>query len=640
MTKPTERPPTADHVVEMDAMDVHEWEHGQNTPQASDANLAALVKQSAKRDLSAPVVNPAAAAAARGPQTSNNLRPRPSTVMPSIPSVVKPAAAPVPSVPVPAPMPAVLPSVKSSSPAAVAPTVPAMSAVAPPREAAPAPVEREAPSAPTAPITKPRAASSAPARPSQPKYVAAPTSDPGTMPSAASTRLGTSQPASASSMTGSDVFAATGTGQLGPIAHSLGSGLQPALDEPDVAERGSAAEWPRGGGDDMPTNAALPSAVRPPSNPGERPSGRRLPLRAPTQTPAAVPIAPQRPTPAPTNPRLAPSGLPALFATPFAPSPVVPQPAPPPVQSPPPQQVAPLPYVAQPYAPPPAPSYPPAANLQYPSAANLQYPVQSPDAAEAPPRRERASTANTRSVLESRRVLWISGGAIATAALVVALVWLRGGDESTPASPSSSSSSSSPAPVAIATESPPTPPTPPVQVAPAPGAAAPIAKGAVTEAPTKPAAKPPVEPAPKIAAAAPAERVAIAAPKPARAKPARRLGGKKLVVEYTGQASEAAVPGLVAQDTEDPAIARARTAYVLGNQKLFSGDAAGAIDAYRQSLSIYPGYVGGYRGLGLAYALRGEDKKALDAFQTYVTAAPGARDIALIKKRMARLQSH
>ena len=50
----TRRTPADDGVVEMDAMDVREWEAGQRTPQASDANLAALVKQSAHA--SGPVV--------------------------------------------------------------------------------------------------------------------------------------------------------------------------------------------------------------------------------------------------------------------------------------------------------------------------------------------------------------------------------------------------------------------------------------------------------------------------------------------------------------------------------------------------------------------------------------------------------
>jgi regulator of sirC expression with transglutaminase-like and TPR domain len=48
--------------------------------------------------------------------------------------------------------------------------------------------------------------------------------------------------------------------------------------------------------------------------------------------------------------------------------------------------------------------------------------------------------------------------------------------------------------------------------------------------------------------------------------------------------------------------------------------------------------VGGYRGLGLAYAQAGDSARALSALRTYVTAVPNARDAALIRKRIARLQ--
>ena len=118
----------------------------------------------------------------------------------------------------------------------------------------------------------------------------------------------------------------------------------------------------------------------------------------------------------------------------------------------------------------------------------------------------------------------------------------------------------------------------------------------------------------------------------------RKLGGKKLVVDYSTRTTETPLPGLVAQPTEDPAIGLARTAYLSGNQQLFAGNANGAIRAYRESLSLYPGYVGGYRGLGLAYAQLGDTRNALEAFRMYVDTVPGARDVALIKKRIARLQ--
>jgi len=118
-------------------------------------------------------------------------------------------------------------------------------------------------------------------------------------------------------------------------------------------------------------------------------------------------------------------------------------------------------------------------------------------------------------------------------------------------------------------------------------------------------------------------------------RPTRRPA-KRLVVEYSGQAPEVA-PGMIARAAEDPAIVQARAAYVAGNQQLFAGDTDAAIRWYRQALTLYPGYVGGYRGLGLAYAQRGDAGKALEAFRTYVRLVPGAKDVPLIEKRIARL---
>ena len=49
MTKPATLSSVRNDVVEVeiDAMDVAEWESGQSTPQASDANLAELVRKTA-----------------------------------------------------------------------------------------------------------------------------------------------------------------------------------------------------------------------------------------------------------------------------------------------------------------------------------------------------------------------------------------------------------------------------------------------------------------------------------------------------------------------------------------------------------------------------------------------------------------
>jgi Flp pilus assembly protein TadD len=89
--------------------------------------------------------------------------------------------------------------------------------------------------------------------------------------------------------------------------------------------------------------------------------------------------------------------------------------------------------------------------------------------------------------------------------------------------------------------------------------------------------------------------------------------------------------------SQDEALARARAAYATGNQHLFAGQTDAAIASYHQALADYPGYVAGYRGLGLAYAQQGNRSAALTAFKTYVGLAPTAKDVALIEKRISSL---
>ena len=114
------------------------------------------------------------------------------------------------------------------------------------------------------------------------------------------------------------------------------------------------------------------------------------------------------------------------------------------------------------------------------------------------------------------------------------------------------------------------------------------------------------------------------------------IGGKKVVLEYDTPTHEAA-KATPAPAEDAAAVARARASYAAGNKRLFAGDAAGAVHAYQQALAAYPGYVAGYRGLGLAYAQQGDKAKALQAFHTYLSSVPGAKDAPLIKKRVTAL---
>src|SRR5207244_693288 len=156
-------------------------------------------------------------------------------------------------------------------------------------------------------------------------------------------------------------------------------------------------------------------------------------------------------------------------------------------------------------------------------------------------------------------------------------------------------------PATTAPQPPPATPTPP---APAPAPAP----------PTEPTAAEPAPPAPP-----PSGEAEAAPPQPPR--PRRTLGGKKVVLEYDPKPTAPTPPPAQAPVPmgEDPAtVARAREAYHKGNVKLFAGDSEGAIALYRESLKIYPGYVAGYRGLGLGYEASGNPAEALKAFHTYV----------------------
>jgi tetratricopeptide (TPR) repeat protein len=118
----------------------------------------------------------------------------------------------------------------------------------------------------------------------------------------------------------------------------------------------------------------------------------------------------------------------------------------------------------------------------------------------------------------------------------------------------------------------------------------------------------------------------------------KTLGGKQVVLEYDAQAKETAKPVATAPKNDQAAILKARASYAQGNQKLMAGDWDGAILKYRQSLANYPGYVAGYRGLGLAFAQKGDKPKALQALRLYLSSVPGAKDAGLIKKRIDTLQ--
>jgi outer membrane biosynthesis protein TonB len=216
-----------------------------------------------------------------------------------------------------------------------------------------------------------------------------------------------------------------------------------------------------------------------------------------------------------------------------------------------------------------------------------------------------------------RKTLLVAGGAGVLAIVIITIALAaRGGkhDAAAPAEP--------PAPTAVAVvepTAPPPDPTPP-------------------PAPTPPPSQP--QPAPPPPAASESPPASLPAPAPAPTPPPRpapkRTIRKPVVLEYDDAKHQAPVPAPAANG--DASVAKARVAYASGNQRLFSGDADSAVRYYHQALDTYPGYVAGYRGLGLAYAQQGDKAKALQALRMYVSLVPNAKDVPLIKKRIATLQ--
>ncbi len=332
------------------------------------------------------------------------------------------------------------------------------------------------------------------------------------------------------------------------------------------------------------SKAALPPAAPTPS---------REPPRQPTAPSVVVQVEPSPPPkPAPkTTPRAAPN-QPTLQAL-QAPRPV--------------QPVFNEPVAARVTATIPAPSEiePPTKPIQLPPA-----PSQLPDREVALlPRREKPN---------KKLFVYLGAGAAGVLLLAGVLTFALSHSGETPKRPVVAT----PAPEKV--EPLPAPPTPTPTPTPAP-----------TPPPVAVAPKPPAPETPEPAAPSAGEPGEPAHPR------TRTLGGKKVVLDYDPKPNtpEPPPPSAPVPAGEDPGtVARAREAYHKGNNKLFSGDSDGAVGAYRESIKIYPGYVAGYRGLGLAYAEQGNTDEALNAFKKYIGTVPNAKDVTIIKKRIDHLE--
>ena len=115
-------------------------------------------------------------------------------------------------------------------------------------------------------------------------------------------------------------------------------------------------------------------------------------------------------------------------------------------------------------------------------------------------------------------------------------------------------------------------------------------------------------------------------------------GGRKVVIEYDAAPGSAPKPVAAVDSADASLVDKARKVYTEGNARLFAGKTDKAIGSYREALRVYPGYVAGYRGLGLAYAEQGKAPNAVAALKHYLDIVPSAKDAAMIRKRLKLLE--
>jgi Tetratricopeptide repeat len=242
----------------------------------------------------------------------------------------------------------------------------------------------------------------------------------------------------------------------------------------------------------------------------------------------------------------------------------------------------------------------------------------------------------------SLRMVLIVGASITVVAVLLSVLLLA--DSDPPAAPQSTVVATAAAASAAA--------VPPPSPAPASAPRPPPGTAAVAVAPAPPRAQVPEprtqrpeqrtqRPEPRIQRTEPrTQRPEQRTQRPGpRGAPAPRTVRRPAALEASQRDELRAELAAAAAIDAEPAVAQARTAYASGNELLFDGNFTAAIDAYRRAVGHAPKYAAGYRGLGLAYAQQGNSAAAVKAFRTYLTLAPQARDVALIKRRIAALQS-
>ena len=189
-----------------------------------------------------------------------------------------------------------------------------------------------------------------------------------------------------------------------------------------------------------------------------------------------------------------------------------------------------------------------------------------------------------------------------------------------------------------------------------------VAKAPPVEAPAAPVALPPQEAAAPVAATLPAAAAEKSAPPVAAAEKSAPPVDAAEKSAPPADAADAGQPALAvapppdagAVQPEAPAPARRRKPEVTqaqllhavavsqvrrGESALEKGDADEALASFHAALENEAVLPVAFRGMGMAYAMQGNDAQALEAYGKYLKVAPAAKDAGDIRRSMAELKA-
>ena len=186
-----------------------------------------------------------------------------------------------------------------------------------------------------------------------------------------------------------------------------------------------------------------------------------------------------------------------------------------------------------------------------------------------------------------------------------------------------------------------------------PGLIRPPATASTPTEPAAPAQPPPPAPEPAtpdaaVAAAEPTSAQIDAGAAPAAAAPADagETDAALAAAPDAGAPHLAAAPPAAPEKKRPPVTTQAAMAHAVALTQIRRGEAAleqgnvdDALASFRSALDNEPTSPAAFRGLGMAYAMQGDDAQALQAYDRYLRLAPRAPDAAEIRQSIRELKA-